>query len=185
MARILVANGYGFGKYWSGYIFGKTAKDPHFVYLSDNKMAILSAGIDEDGEKSILDAADELSHKQLYPYFNIDYSKRTHIEWIGRKINFILLCEKEETVKNNTAYFMWPAIKLDFSPDIKENTIVVYDRRVSPERIEKLKSEAEYKGIIDKVEFWTMVKHLMLTDRFGEFAPKICMEAVTMPTKKK
>lgn len=52
MARMLVANGYGFGKYWSGYIFGKTAKGPHFIYLTDKKMAILSAGIDEDGKKA-------------------------------------------------------------------------------------------------------------------------------------
>ena len=185
MAQMLVANGYGFGKYWSGYIFGKTAKDDHFIYLADNRMAILSAGIDEDGEKSILEAADSFSREQLDRFFRIDdYDKTTSIEWIGKEVNFILLCDKPDLVRNNTAYFMWPAVKLSFTDELKENSIVVYDRSTPTPKIEALKTEAREKGIGDKVEFWNMVKHLAFTDRFGEFAPKVCMEAVVQFAKK-
>jgi len=185
MARMLVANGYGFGKYWSGYIFGKTARDDHFIYLSDNRMAILSAGIDEDGEKSILEAADTLSHEQLDRFFMIgDYDKATPIEWLEKEVNFILLCDKPELVRNNTAYFMWPAVKLSFTDELKENSIVVYDRFAPAAKIEALKTEAREKGISHQVEFWPMVKHLALTDRFGEFAPRVCMEAVVQFAKK-
>jgi hypothetical protein len=60
-AQLFVGNGFGFGKYWAGYIFGKNPKDQHFLYLGEGRMAILSAGIDEDGEKSILVAADKRS----------------------------------------------------------------------------------------------------------------------------
>lgn len=185
MARMLVANGYGFGKYWSGYIFGKTAKDAHFIYLSDNRMAILSAGIDEDGEKSILEAADTLSREQLDSFFRIgDYDKATPIEWLEKEVNFILLCDKPELVRNNTAYFMWPAVKLSFTDELRENSVVVYDRFTPAVKIEALRTEAQEKGISHKVEFWPMVKHLALTDRFGEFAPKVCMEAVVQFAKK-
>lgn len=178
MAGMLLANGFGFGKYWNGYIFGKTAKDPHFIYLCDNKMAILSAGIDEDGEKSILKAADELSKEELNDFFNLDYDKQASIEWLGKKINMILLCDNADEVKKNTIYFTWPAIDLEFTEELKRNTIVVYDRFTPKETIEKRIKEANDKDISKQVEFWTMLKLISFTDRFGEFAPKICIESI-------
>lgn len=176
MAQLFVANGFGFGEYWNGYIFGKTAKDEHFLYLGDNKMAILSAGIDEDGEKTILAAGDELSREQLNSYFQLDYNKETKIEWFEKEVHILLLCKKEEEVRDNIIYFMWPAVRLKFVTEIKKNTIVIYDRFISKETLESLKTEAKENGLSEKVEFWSMMKCLTFTDKFGEFAPKICMD---------
>jgi hypothetical protein len=178
MARLFVSNGFGFGKYWSGYIFGKCAKDSHFLYLADNKMAVLSAGIDEDGEKTILEAADSFTEKQLSRYFSLNFSKTSAIDWLETQVNVVLLCEKEKEAANNLIYFTWPAVKLNFTKTIQENTIVAYDRFASCEKLESLKEEAERKGIADRIEYWSMLKLLALSDRFGEFAPKVCMSAV-------
>lgn len=175
MAQLFVANGFGFGKYWNGYIFGKTAKDEHFLYLAENKMAILSAGIDEDGEKTILIAGDELSREQLNSHFQMDYNKETKIEWFEKEVHVLLLCKKKEEVRDNIIYFMWPAVKLKFVTEITENTLIIYDRFISKEILESLKTEAKEKDLSHTVEFWSMVKCLSLTDKFGEFAPKVCM----------
>lgn len=178
MARLFVANGYGFGKYWSGYIFAKTAKDSHFLYLADSRMAVLSAGVDEDGEKEIILAADQLSKEQLDAYFTLDYTQKSAIDWLERTVNIVLCCKDAQAMQNNIKYYMWPAVKLNFTDTLLENTIVAYDRFCSADVLEKLKQEADSKNIRSSIEFWSMVKMLTLGDRFGELAPKVCMESV-------
>ncbi|KAA6301760.1 MAG: hypothetical protein EZS26_002069 [Candidatus Ordinivivax streblomastigis] len=176
-AQLFVANGYGFGKYWTGYVFGKTPKAPHFFYLTENRMAILSAGIDEDGERSIVVASDEFTPAELSVYFRLDYSKTSAIQWF-QPINVLLLCQKKESVRESFIYYTWPALKLNFVAELSENTIVVHDRFTDKDTLEGLKKEATSRKIDDKVEFWSMVKLLTMGDRFGELAPKICMESI-------
>ncbi|MFT4073052.1 MAG: hypothetical protein QM654_14145 [Dysgonamonadaceae bacterium] len=183
MARIFVANGFGFGKYWSGYIFAKNPKDQHFFYLADSKMAFLSAGVDEDGEKTILETSDAFSEEDINRFFKVDFRKKSTIEWLGEPVNIYLCCHNEEKMSLNIKYYMWPAVKIDFSKEIKPNTIVVYDRFYPQEKLENLKLEAKRLGIDAKVEFWSMLKMLTMGDRFGELAPKVCMEMVANARK--
>jgi hypothetical protein len=178
VTQLFVGNGFGFGKYWAGYIFGKNPKDQHFLYLGEGRMAILSAGIDEDGEKSILVATDEFSLAQLSEYFPLDASKHSAINWLDQTVHVILLCEKPDTVRSNMRYYMWPAVTLDFTTELSENTIVIYDRFTPAAQLQSLKNEAQAKGVAGKTEFWSMLKFLTMGDRFGELAPKICMESV-------
>jgi hypothetical protein len=185
MTQILVANGYGFGKYWSGYIFGRNPKDKHFLYLSDSKMAILSAAVDEDGEKSILEAADSFTEEYLNRYFKVSYDKKSSIEWIGKEVNILLCCSDEEKMRHNIMYYMWPAVKLNFVKELSSNTIVVYDRFFPSSTLDDLKIQAQELGIASSVEFWSMLKMLTLGDRFGELAPKVCLEMIMEKDKKK
>lgn len=182
MAQIFVGNGYGFGKYWSGYIFAKNPKDKHFFYIADSKMAILSAAVDEDGDKTILEASEELSEEFINRYVKVDFAKKSNIEWLGKDVNFYLCCGDEEKVKYNIMYYMWPAVKLTFDKEIKPNTVVVYDRFLPQEELESLKKQAEN---LPPVEFWSMTKMLMMGDRFGELAPKVCLEMIMEKDKKK
>jgi hypothetical protein len=185
MTQVLVANGFGFGKYWSGYIFGKNPKDKHFLYLSDSKMAILSAAVDEDGEKSILEAADSFSEEQLNRYFKVCFDKKSSIEWIGKEVNVFLCCGDEVKVRHNIMYYMWPAVKLNFVKALTANTIVVYDRFYPSSTLDDLKIQAQGLGVASAVEFWSMLKMLTLGDRFGELAPKVCLEMIMEKDKKK
>ncbi|KAA6344558.1 hypothetical protein EZS27_007828 [termite gut metagenome] len=176
-AQLFVANGYGFGKYWAGYVFGKSPKDPYFFYLTEQKMAVLSAGIDEDGERGVVVASEAFTFAELSVYFPLDYSKTSAIEWF-QPVNVLLLCQKVESVRKSFIYYTWPVLKLNFISELNKNTIVVYDRFVAKETLEDLKKEAASRKIDDKVEFWSMVKLLALGDRFGELAPKVCMESI-------
>lgn len=185
MAQVLVGNGFGFGKYWSGYIFGKNPKDKHFLYLSDSKMAILSAAVDEDGEKTILEAADSFTEEHLNQYFKISFDKKSSIEWIGKEVNIFLCCGDEEKNRHNIMYYMWPAVKLNFVKELTGNTIVVYDRFFPTSTLDSLRIQAHELGIASSVEFWSMLKMLTLGDRFGELAPKVCMEMIVEKDKKK
>lgn len=175
--QLFVANGYGFGQYWAGYVFGKSPKDPYFFYLTDKKMAILSAGIDEDGERGIVMASEAFSPAELSVYFPLDYSKTSAIQWF-QPVNVLLLCRKAASVRENFIYYTWPALQLNFVTEISENTIVVYDRFTAKETLEDLKKETAGKGTGNKVEFWSMLKLLALGDRFGELAPKVCIESI-------
>jgi hypothetical protein len=185
MARILVANGYGFGKYWSGYIFAKNPKDSHFLYLADSRMAILLAAADEDGEKTILQAADSFSEEQLNQYFRVDFQKSSNIEWIGQTVNIMLCCSDEEKMRNNIMYYLWPAVKVNFTSQLMPNTIVVYDRFYPSTTLDDLKIQAQETMISSVVEFWSMLKMLTMGDRFGELAPKVCLEMIIEKDKKK
>ncbi|OJU36195.1 MAG: hypothetical protein BGN96_04605 [Bacteroidales bacterium 45-6] len=185
MAQILVGNGFGFGKYWSGYIFGKNPKDKHFLYLSDSKMAILSAAVEEDGEKTILEAADSFPEEYLNSYFKVCYDKKSAIEWIGKEVNILLCCGDEEKVRHNIMYYMWPAVKLNFVKELCGNTIVVYDRFFPNSILDDLRIQAQELGMASSVEFWSMLKMLTLGDRFGELAPKVCMEMIVEKDGKK
>ncbi|GHV31382.1 hypothetical protein FACS1894177_05860 [Bacteroidia bacterium] len=180
--RLFVANGYGFGKYWTGYVFAKTPKAPYFFYLTDKKMAILSAGIDEDGERSIVTASDEFTLEELAVYFQLDYSKTSAIEWF-EPVNVLLLCQKPESVQRSFVYYTYPVLQLNFVTALSENTIVVYDRFTDKNTLDELDEKAVRRNIDDKVEFWSMVKLLALGDRFGELAPKVCMESIPQLNK--
>lgn len=185
MAQIFVANGYGFGKYWSGYIFGKNPKDKHFFYMADSKMAILSAAVDEDGEKTILEAAESFTEEYLNKYFKVSFDKKSSIQWIGKEVNIMLCCSEEEQTKYNITYYMWPAVKLNFTKELLPNTIVVYDRFYPQSTLDDLKIQAHELGEDAPVEFWSMLKMLTLGDRFGELAPKVCLEMIMEKDKKK
>ena len=177
IAGLFVANGYGFGKYWNGYIFGKNPKDEYSFFISDNRMAVLSAGIDEDGQKSIVTASDTFRNNELDAYFALDHHKTSAIQWLDANVNMLLLTvENKERLQNNIGYYMWPAVDIRFTSELTENTIVVYDRDCPYEKMEKLQKEAEEKNISGKVEYWSMVKMLTMGDRFGELAPQVCME---------
>jgi hypothetical protein len=175
MARLFVANGYGFGKYWAGHVFAKTVKDAHFLYLAEDRMAILSSGVDEDGEKEILAAAEHFTPEELSRYFRLDYHRISNIDWF-QPVNVLLRCQKEASVRDSLIYYTWPAVKLDFTTGLAENTIVVYDRFTPEESLEALRNESVAKNLSEYVEFWSMVKLLAMGDRFGELAPKVCME---------
>ena len=185
MAQIFVGNGYGFGKYWSGYIFGKNPKDKHFFYIADSKMAIPSAAVDEDGEKTILEASEELSEEFINQYVKVDFSKKSSIEWLGKEVNFFLCCGDEEKMRYNIMYYFWPAVKLTFDKEIKSNTIVAYDRFYSKDELENMKKQTKILSENAPVEFWSMTKMLMMGDRFGELAPKVCLEMIMEKDKKK
>ncbi|MDR1672925.1 MAG: hypothetical protein LBS09_05645 [Bacteroidales bacterium] len=174
---LFTGNGFGFGKYWAGYVFAKSAKDRYFLYLGDDRMAILSAAIDEDGEKTIVTTADEFTPQQLSEYFQLDYNRQSTIEWIDHTVNVLLLCNKPDTTRNNILYYMWPAVNLNFCTELCDNCIVVYDNTTDKNSLEALK-ETTQKNRTHKTEFWTMIKLLAIGDRFGELAPKICMETI-------
>jgi hypothetical protein len=177
MAGLFVANGYGFGEYWAGYIFARTTKDEYFFYLSENRMAVLSSGIDEDGEKKIVAAADTFSNEELSAWFRLNYGKTSLIDWF-QTVNVLLVCEETPHIRNNLIYYTWPAVKLNFVRAISANTLVVYDRFTPQEMLERLKNEAATKSLASQVEFWSIVKLLAMGDRFGELAPKVCMESI-------
>lgn len=175
--RLFVANGFGFGKYWAGYIFAKTIKDKYFLYLANNRMAILSSSEDEDREKKIIVTSEEFQQKELSVYFNLDYGKISKIDWL-QVVNIMLFCKNKMHIRNNLIYYTYPAVNLNFVSDMQANTIIVYDRFVSKHLLEKLKDNITLKDLIGKVEFWSMLKLLAMGDRFGELAPKICMESI-------
>jgi hypothetical protein len=183
LAKIMVANGFGFGKYWAGYVFARTAKDAFVLYLADNKMAVLSEETEEDGERKIIEASDSFSPETLQRYFGIDIDKTSSIDWLEKTVHLVLLCADKEKVRSNTLYFMWPAVKLRFPDEITENTIVVYDRQTPQAELEACRDKIKRESLADCVEFWSMLKLLAVTDRFGELAPKTCMESVLAMTK--
>jgi hypothetical protein len=179
MAKLFVGNGFGFGKYWAGYVFAKSPKDPCLFYISEQKMAILSASPDdEDGEREIILAADDFSPEELAPYFKLNHGKYSKINWLQQPVNVILLCEQQITVRNNMLYYMWPAVQLNFVSEPAENTLIIYDRFASKERLERLKAQSVAQDTAGETEYWSMVKLLAMGDRFGELAPKVCMSSV-------
>jgi hypothetical protein len=177
MARLFVANGFGFGQYRSGYIFARTPKDAWFFYLSDRKMAILSAGIDADGERDIVAEAEAFAPEALADRFGLDLGKTSAIDWL-RPVRVILRCDNAPTVRNNLIYYTWPALRLEFVTAVAANTLVVCDRSTPPDVIEALRQEAIAAGVDGQIEWWSMLKLLAMGDRFGELAPKICMSAI-------
>ncbi|MDR3193773.1 MAG: hypothetical protein LBT76_00600 [Tannerella sp.] len=184
MVRLFVANGYGFGKYRAGYIFAKTLKDDSFFYLTKDKMAVLSSSMDEEDEKQTVIAAGQLAFSELAPYFQLDSRRISRIDWLC-PVNVILLCEKAETVRSQLLYYTWPAVALRFTAELSENTLVIYDRFTPPARLEFLRREAAAnRHISDSTEYWSMLKLLAIGDRFGELAPKVCMETVLNQTHK-
>jgi hypothetical protein len=178
MAKLFVANGYAFGEYWAGYIFTRTLKDPYAFYLAREKMAVLSAQPDvEDGEREIIAAADTFTLEELSVYFPLDFKKTSNIDWL-RSVNVLLLCADETKVRLNLLYYTWPAVQLRFVSEIEANTLVIYDRFTPNDTLQSLQKEALTKGITAEIERWSMVKLLIMGDRFGELAPHICIEAI-------
>jgi hypothetical protein len=183
-AKVMVANGFGFGKYWAGYVFARTAKDPFLLYLTDHKMAVLSQETEEDGERQIIEASDRLPLETLQRYFGIDPGKKSSIDWLGQPVHLLLLCADKEKVRNNTLYFMWPAVQLRFVNEVTTNTIIVYDRQTPQAELDACREKVRRDTLEEGVEFWSMLKLLAVTDRFGELAPKTCMESVLAMTKR-
>jgi hypothetical protein len=179
MAKLFVANGYGFGKYWTGNIFVRALKDPYAFYLGDGKMAILSAQPDdEDGERQIIAAADTFTKKELLKYFPLlDFGKISNIDWL-KPVNVMLICNDESNVRDSLVYYTWPAVDLHFVKEIGTNALIVYDRFTPQDLFDSLQKEADVKGITAEVEYWSMVKLLAIGDRFGELAPAICLESI-------
>jgi len=179
MASLFVANGFGFGEYWTGYIFARNAKDNYSLYLTDTRMAVLSAGIDEDGEKGIVVATDHFTGEELNSWFSLDHSKKSLIDWF-KPVNFVLLCKDKATMRNNISYYFWPAVKTSFSTVPSANSIVVYDRFVFQEVLDDIKEIAKNNGITGQIEYWSVIKLLTYGDKFGSLAPKVCMESIPL-----
>ncbi|KAA6331888.1 hypothetical protein EZS27_019553 [termite gut metagenome] len=178
MAKLFVANGYAFGEYWAGYIFTRTLQNPYAFYLAREKMAVLSAQPDvEDGEREIIAAADTFTLEELSVYFPLDFKKTSNIDWL-RSVNVLLLCADETKVRLNLLYYTWPAVQLRFVSEIEANTLVIYDRFTPNDALQSLQKEALTKGITAEIERWSMVKLLVMGDRFGELAPHICIETI-------
>jgi hypothetical protein len=177
IASFLIANRFGFGKYWNGIIFAKHPKAEYSLYVTDSKMAILSQGIDEDGERTIVADSDCFSTEELEAYFSIDYTKSSQINWF-QPVNFVLFCENTKLTRNNIIYFMWPAVKMRFQESLTSpNTVIVYDKQTSPDLLHALQMKTSEAPFVGRVEFWSTLKLVDFCERMGNFAPKECQES--------
>lgn len=184
IASFLIANRFGFGKYWDGIIFAKHPKAEYSLYMTDTKMAILSQEVDEDSERSIIASAASFEKEELDAYFSIDYNKSSRINWF-QPVNFVLLCESPKLIRNNIIYFMWPVVKMRFQETLTSvNTVIVYDKQASSDLLRELTKKTNETPFAGNVEFWSMLKLVDFCERMGHFAPKICQESAIQSYEK-
>jgi hypothetical protein len=184
IASFLIANRFGFGKYWNGMIFAKHPKAEYSLYIADSKMAILSQVVDEDGDRTIVTDSSCFSMEELNNYFSIDYSKSSQINWF-QPVNFVLLCDNPKLTRNNIIYFIWPAVKMRFHETLTSpNTVLVYDKQTPVNLLHALKKKTNEVPFVGRVEFWSALKLVDFCERMGNFAPNACQESAIQSYEK-
>ncbi|MEI7676218.1 MAG: hypothetical protein WCJ03_05510 [Bacteroidales bacterium] len=170
VASLFIGNGYGFGKYEDGFLFMKGPSDPYLLYLTQNRITILT-----NKDRTIVWEFTSFSPEALSGYFELNVLKKTTINWF-ETVNVLILTADFEMTKKNIIYFFYPAVQLNFVDEIVPNTIVIYDRTVPNEVIEKINMEVRTHGIIEKTEFWSKIKLITVSERMGYLAPKGCFD---------
>lgn len=169
-AALFIGNGYGFGKYQDGYLFMKNPSDEFRLFLNNENMSIIKT---ETG-KPIVETY-QLSLQNLSNYFEINDSKKSFINWFST-VNIKIMTDDADITRKNVIYFFYPATQLSFTDELLPNTIVIYDRTVSAEQLDTLKRMAELRGLSSKIEFWSKIKLINISERMGYLAPKGCFD---------
>jgi|GEM_PF-914714 len=170
IANLFLGNGYGFGKYEKGYLFIKHPSDQFLLYLTTERMYVLTKN-----ERLTVHESAHFTQEELDEYFTLDFEKRAAINWL-RPLRVMLLCDEPEITRKNFIYFYWPTVDVTFTDEMAANTLVIYDRTTPHEKIEELKQLALHKGIAANVEFWSKIKFITHSDRMGYLAPKGCID---------